>query len=122
MCRNNDPNSDWSKSRLAWSTQLLIRFGKLDSQKDIDGNIPDYFNAELLTKLVPEQIVWWDESHFKCVIGGQGVNRQGSCYQLKRDKNGKLDSKGEYAARPEELNVKYEEESESLLPGCWRCG
>ena len=67
---------DWSKLRLAWVTQLLIRFGKLDSVNNSEGNIPNHFNADRLTKLVPEQIVWWDESHWKCVIGGQGVNSQ----------------------------------------------
>ena len=96
-------------------TQLLIRFGKLASQKDCDGNIPDKFNSEKLTKLFPEQIVWWDESHWKCVIGGNNVNSQGDTVQFKRDSTGKLSPNGEYAEKPTKLDVKYEEEARFCL-------
>ena len=106
---HTDPNSDWSKSRLAWVTQLLICFGKLPSQ-EINGVVPDYFNKDLLTKLAPEQIVWWDESHWKCIIGGKGINKLGQCVQFRWDENGKLDPNGTFSERPEVLNVKYDDE------------
>jgi hypothetical protein len=54
---SKDPNSAWSKARLNWNTQLLIRFGLLgkeDYEKVRDpttGEIPKWFDAEQMLGL-----------------------------------------------------------------------
>jgi hypothetical protein len=40
-----DPTAGWSRARKNWVTQLLVRLSEIESQKNIDGTIPDYFNS-----------------------------------------------------------------------------
>ena len=65
-----------------------------------------------------DQIVWWDETHRKCLIGGISSTRD-FCLQFKRDEKGKLDFKnGEYSSKEiKKLNCKYEDEGRFGL-GC----
>ena len=64
---SNDPNSSWSQARYAWSCQLLARFGK--SRTSEHGPIERRYDGHLQGKLSLDQIVWWDETHRKCLIG-----------------------------------------------------
>ncbi|CAB9524392.1 unknown protein [Seminavis robusta] len=62
----------------------------MDSQGK-DGNRPEWFLADKLTKIDLTKVVFWDETHRKCVIG-QGASQAGRKFHLKfrRDANGKL--------------------------------
>jgi hypothetical protein len=69
---DTDVNSAWAKARYNSVTQLLIRFGLLESQPDENGNLADYFNKDKITALQREQVADWEETHRKCQIGGIG--------------------------------------------------
>ncbi len=105
---SNDPNSSWSQARHAWTSQLLARFGKLEH---VHGPIERRFNRDLVGKLELNQIVWWDETHRKCLIGGHSETRDFHL-QFPRNKSGKFDAiHGEYSTEElSVLNVKYEKE------------
>ena len=62
-------DSAWARARKTWTTQLLIRYGLLDSQVDKNGNITDFFNKEELFALKAEATACWDETHEVCDIG-----------------------------------------------------
>ena len=69
---STDPESKWAKWRDRWTTQLLLRMGKdvdISKWRDKNGDLPDCFNIEKLTKIEPEAITWWDEVHKTCVVG-----------------------------------------------------
>jgi hypothetical protein len=93
---STDPNAPWSKARYNWYIQLLIRFGALseDEMKELKdehgGTLPDYFDPNKLTKLSITKIVWYDETHKKCVIGWD-KNKFTSKACFPRDEHGKLD-------------------------------
>ena len=110
---SRDPNNPWSQARLLWSKQLLIRFGELPSEE----NEPR-FNQSIAGKLDLDQVVWWDETHRKCLIGGLTTSRNFSM-KFRRDENGKLNHKiGEYSKKKIQiLNCKYEKECRFGL-GC----
>ncbi|CAJ1968651.1 unnamed protein product [Cylindrotheca closterium] len=59
-----DENSPWAKARLGWATQLLIKLGLLEEDPT-----KDYYTKSKLESLEISQIVFWDETHTKCVIG-----------------------------------------------------
>ena len=119
---STDPNSNWSKARHLWCIQLLIRFGelKLDDLYEYDElqRSADRFNRELIGELELNQVVWWDETHRKCLIGGSSSTKN---YQMlfQRDRNGRIDLvNGNYSEeRKTILNVKYEKECRVGL-GC----
>jgi hypothetical protein len=63
-----DPNSPWTKARLRWVTQLLVRLGKhkFDAEAQENKhlqltNTPPYFDR--LPRLSLHQIVFFDECH-----------------------------------------------------------
>jgi hypothetical protein len=122
---SSDPNSPWAKARLNWDTQLLARLGELSEEElkaleDPDtGELPKWYDIKNLTSLKLDKIVWWDETHKKCAIGGGsiGKNREKLCFP--RDENGKVDTKnGKYdMMEPSYLNVKYKTEIRFCL-GC----
>ena len=58
--------------------------------KKLDGSLPKRFDPDQMPKLKEDQVVWWDETHKKCTIGGQGQNTN-FYIRFPRDKNGKLD-------------------------------
>jgi hypothetical protein len=109
---SDDPTSAWARARWYWNTQLLIRFDRLPSEeieklKDANGNLPLYFQKNLLTPLNIEGIVWWDETHRKCLIGSAMEFH----FRFKRDTNGKLDNNGTFAqGAVSKMNVKFEKE------------
>ena len=114
-----DPNSPWSKARYEWTTQLLVRFGKLDQDSlDEVRKGEDRFNRDLIGALAIDQVVWWDETHRKCLIGGASGTKP---YQMliPRNRDGKIDIEhGEYSKDLKtQLNVKYEKECRLGL-GC----
>ena len=84
-----DADSAWARARKNWTTQLLICYGLFDSQKDENGDIPDYFNKEEMSALKAEATALWDETHEVCDIGGN-ANRE-FVLQFPRDENGKVD-------------------------------
>jgi hypothetical protein len=84
-----DIDSPWAKARVRFNTQFLIRSGKLESQEDADGTIPDYYNKEKLTCFMHTQVVWWDEKHRQSLIGGVGVRSE--VLTFPRDKDGRID-------------------------------
>jgi len=76
------------------------------------------FNRDIIGKLDLHQIVWWDEIHRKCLIGGLSATKD-YVLQFKRDKNDKIDfENGKYSDKIiTKLNVKYEKECRLGL-GC----
>jgi len=107
---SSDPDSNWAQARCAWTRQLLVRFDRVEREPK-HGPVEKRFDSDLQGKLALDQIVWWDETHRKCLIGGQNPSK---CIQIKfpRNKDGKVDiENGEYSAeRKTILNVKYEKE------------
>ena len=67
---STDPGSNWAQARYAWTRQLLARFGQLEREKA--GPIERKYDPDLQGKLSLHQIVWWDETHRKCLIGEIG--------------------------------------------------
>ena len=87
---SKDPQNPWSRARLLWSKKLLIRFGELPTEEGVP-----HFNQDLVGKLELDQVVWWDETHRKCLIGG--LTNRNFTMKFKRDENGKLDfNNGKY--------------------------
>jgi hypothetical protein len=68
----------WSRARCFGNTHLLVLFEKLKKEDtptdchDAGGNLHPGFDPEKLDKLALEKVVWWDETHKKCRIGGFG--------------------------------------------------
>ena len=109
---SNDPKDLWCRARYLQCKQLLVRFGKL-----VIPNPPPCFDPEVIGRLEISQVVWWDETHRKCVIGGFSASRNIS-YKFRRDANGKLDAEGEFlSGQVSVLNCKYEKEGRFGL-GC----
>jgi len=110
---SRDPQAPWSQARFLWSKQLLIRLGELPSEE----NDPR-FNQTSVGKLSLDQIVWWDETHRKCLVGGLSTNRDFTM-KFPRDAEGKLNHiNGNYSKKQTQiLNCKYEKESRFGL-GC----
>ena len=111
------PNSPWSRARLEWTTQLLVRFGEL-GEDDFPRPIERRFKRAEIGHLDIYQVVWWDETHRKCLIGGLSRTKN---YHIMfpRTSDGKVDTKnGEYSNKEISiLNVKYEKECRMGL-GC----
>ena len=114
---SNDPTSSWSRARLEWTTQLLVRFGELRLD-ELPRPLERRFDRDQIGHLDLHQVVWWDETHRKCLIGGLSASKD---YHIEfpRDSSGKIDPKnGEYAGKKiSRLNVKYEKECRMGL-GC----
>ena len=113
---STDPDSPWSRARLQWSTQLLVRFGEIENE--LERPVERRFNRDEIGHLDIHQVVWWDETHRKCLIGG--LSRTKHFHVLfPRDETGKVDVKnGEYSKEEISiLNVKYEKECRMGL-GC----
>ena len=107
-----DPNDPWCRARYLQCKQLLVRFGRLQVP-----NPPPCFDPNHLGKLHLSQIVWWDETHRKCTIGGFSASRNFS-FKFRRDENGKLCEQGEFSKEEVSvLNCKYEKEGRFGL-GC----
>jgi hypothetical protein len=72
-----------------------------------------------MTKLKMAQVIWWDEMHKKCIIGGQQGSKATHFVQFPRDENGKIDLvNGAYdKSEVSYLNVKDEKEVRLCL-GC----
>ena len=116
---SSDPDAPWSKARMLTVTQLLVRLGELEvSPEPNTTTIPNKFDRSKLGAIELDQIVWWDETHRKCLIGGFSSARD-FCLVFKRDENGKLDSQnGTYSNEEiKKLNCKYEDEGRFGL-GC----
>ena len=116
---SKDVAAPWSRARYNWVTQLLIRFGMMESVIDpIKGTIKDCFNSAKMDSLNICQIAWWDETHRKCVINGAGREIEFTI-KFKRDADGKLDVKnGKYSDEETfELKVKFGQEIRLCL-GC----
>ena len=113
---STDPNSHWSRARLQWATQLLVRFGELEDE--LERPVERRFNRDEIGHLDIHQVVWWDETHRKCLIGGQSRTKHFHV-MFPRDETGKVNVKnGEYSKKEISiLNVKYEKECRMGL-GC----
>jgi hypothetical protein len=121
---STDPTSKWARARLGFNTQILIRSGKLPEEEfekirqKNGGTLPAWFDPEKMKPLKPQQIAWWDETHRKCIIGGQ---RAGATHYVRfpRTPEGKLDLEaGKYDdSEVAWVNVKYEKEVRLCL-GC----
>jgi hypothetical protein len=114
---NCSKDSVWAKARLEWVTQLLVRFGILgiDRLQQIvgEGTIPEKFNPENLgPQLAISQIVFWDETDKKVVVGKSGTRRGNTNVEcrFKRNENGKLDPDGTCADPKSLLKMKHAEE------------
>ena len=114
---SSDPDSTWSRARFEWATQLLVRFGKLKPQ-DFPQPLERRFDRDSIGHLHLHQVVWWDETHRKCLIGGLSATKD-VYLSFPRDSNGKLKVKGgKYSDKKvSRLNVKYEKECRMGL-GC----
>ena len=112
-----DPDAPWSRARVLYIKQLMVRLGVFDPQKETFGPVERRFDRNSLGHLSIDQIGWWDETHRKCLIGGIRTSKD-FCLQFKRNKQGLLDPDGEYSKRDlVKLNVKYESEGRFGL-GC----
>ena len=71
--RSRDPDSKWSQARLNWVKHLLIYFGQLPSKPPdaTTDKILEWFDSTKVGQLELSQVVWWDETHKKCVIGDE---------------------------------------------------
>ena len=89
---SKDVNSAWCKARYNWNTQLMIRFGLLDSVPDASGTVQPWFDKNKLTPIETTQVGWFDETHTKCTIGGQKADKsKRHVVRFPRDQHGKLD-------------------------------
>lgn len=107
-----DKNSPWAKASYRWVKQLLIRLGKLPSDPS-----ERCFDLSIIGKLVPQQIVSFDEKHVDCIIG------QVSKYDLfnkrfRRDANDKLDKNGTLRDPRMEQSVKFKNQGRFLFGVC----
>ena len=65
---HTDPKSDWARCRFCLAAQMLLRLGEdlsehqhlLDKLLDETGDLPPYFNPDLLPKLDINEIVFYD--------------------------------------------------------------
>ena len=71
---SSDPDSNLAQARCAWTRQLLSRFGRLHREPK-HGPVEKRFDGDIQGKLALDQIVWWDETHHKCLIGGQNPSK-----------------------------------------------
>jgi hypothetical protein len=82
------------------------------------GTLPAWFDPDKMEPLKPQQVAWWDETHRKCIIGGQ---RAGATHYVRfpRTPEGKLDLEAGNFDDSEVawVNVKYEKEVRLCL-GC----
>ena len=115
---STDPKSAWSRARKDYCTQLLVRLGDTSIIDSLPRPIERRFDRDALGHLDLHQIVWWDETHRKCLIGGLSASKD---YHITfpRDRNGNIDVvRGEYSKKKvSRLNVKYEKEARMGL-GC----
>ena len=67
------------QARLLWSTQLLIQFRelKLDDLYEFDEDqcSENRFKRELIGELDLNQIIWWDQTHCKHLVGGSSSTK-----------------------------------------------
>jgi len=128
---SRDALTEWAKARKAWAAQLLVRFGmqtkewvwsvynnphgegKVDAAH---GPVPDWLDLDERHALHETGVAWWDEHHNRCSNSShEGVD---TLYQFKRDKNGKLDSRGDFDEdSPAKLREKYANECRAAF-GC----
>jgi len=107
---SSDPDSNWAQARYAWTCQLLARFGRLERTPS-HGPIERKFDQHLLQKLDLDQIVWWDETHRKCLIGTSSNPNKNYHILFPRNEEGQFNVEGKYSKeRKSKLNVKYEKE------------
>ena len=116
---SRDKTSKWARARMNWVTYLLVQLGKVKIQRDVNGNIPEWFDEEKVAPLELQQIVWWDETHQKCVIGNQLLVGQDGYFKFPRSENGEIDiENGQYKTEGiAYLSVKYDNEIRLAL-GC----
>ena len=69
-------------------TQLLAQLDELESE-DIPRPLERKFAREEIGHLHLNQVVWWDETHRKCLIGGLSATKD-VYLRFPRDKNGKV--------------------------------
>ena len=114
---SSDPTSHWSIARKLWTTQLLIRFGALD-ENELQQPIERKFCRREVGALELTQVVWWDETHRKCLIGGLSASKDYAVL-FPRSQDGNIDlENGSYSNKKiTRLNVKYEKEARLGL-GC----
>ena len=101
---NINADSPWAKARYNWTTQLMVCFGLMA----IPEPIPQ-FDPALLPKYSIYNVVWWDETHQKCIIAGNNGKKKQILF--KRNESGAVDlNAGKYNEPATYLNVKYEQE------------
>ena len=115
---------EWAAARMDWVTQLLLRFQHIKLEDlPADKRDKDCFkNLELgdggADLLSTDQIVFWDETHKKLMIGGlahaMGCGN-GTEVRFKRNAAGKLDASGEYRDPKVQLKAKYTKETRLLV-------
>ena len=110
---STDPSHKWSRIRYGFCKQLLARFGV----KQFPNDRP-CFNRSVAGPLEVSQVVWWDETHRKCLVGGLSSSKE-FVLKFKRNSEGKLDAdNGEYSKEEcRKLDCKYEQEGRFGL-GC----
>ena len=92
---STDPSMPWCRARKEWCRQLLVRFGIL-GDTEFQHPIERRFCRQEIGHLDLSQVVWWDETHRKCLIGGLSATKD-YYFKFPRDKEGQLDlEKGQY--------------------------
>lgn len=75
------------------------------------GPCPSIYDINLLGPLSLQQIVFWDETHKKVLIGTEGAGSTKIQYRFPRDESGRLDALGELGQEKHYVKVKFEGES-----------
>ena len=119
-----DPTSNWCIASYRWSTQLLLRLGKMEQHevpvelKNADGTWPDCFNKSKLSPIDIRCVQWWDETHKKQRVGRVRGNTRLQ-YQFPRFANGGVaPNGGSLPPRKTELKMKYEKEARFMTGMC----
>ena len=133
---NRNPGSAWAVARKGWVIQLMLMLGvafallqpleikegqQLFRMTGEDGQPLPHFDISRIGTINLHQVVFWDETHKKCVIGGQGHSSRGAdsyCrfYRCPVTKAllAEVDG-GELAPEKPELHVKYAKETRLSL-------
>lgn len=110
-----DKNSGWAKASFRWVRQLLIRLGKIES----DPSQP-CFDIDIIGKLVPQQIISFDEKHIQCIIGQVSKFDLFDLRFLRDPVTGKLDENGVLREVRAEQSVKFANQGRFLFGVCVR--
>ena len=130
---SSDPKSGWAIATVMIFLQVLLRQGEitmndplLNQFRDINGELPAYFQKENLQSIDRNRMGYWDEAHRKCRVGASGSRDNKNEYIIfTHTENNKFSMTGSFDDSKESrkfvLNVKYAAEVRiSAGVGLWK--